>query len=87
VIKRTQHNTVEFIGGLKMSEKVLKPVSYAARRLNITEARTYQLIREGLLRGAVRLGRQVRIDPDELEEFIKSGGQALPGGWKKEMNA
>jgi excisionase family DNA binding protein len=69
-----------------MSEKILKPVSYAARRLNITEARTYQLIREGLLRGAVKLGRQVRIDPDELEEFIKSGGQPLPGGWKKEMN-
>jgi len=67
-----------------MAEKVLEPVSYAARRLNITEARVYQLVREGLIRGAVRLGRQVRIDPDELEEFIKSGGQALPGGWRKE---
>jgi excisionase family DNA binding protein len=69
---------------MKMAEKVLEPVSYAARRLNITEARVYQLVREGLIRGAVRLGRQVRIDPDELEEFIKSGGQALPGGWRKE---
>ena len=67
-----------------MAEKVLEPVSYAARRLNITEARVYQLVREGLIRGAVRLGRQVRIDPDELEEFIKSGGQALAGGWRKE---
>ena len=69
-----------------MSEKVLESVSYAARRLNITEARTYQLIREGVLRGAVKLGRQVRIDPDELEEFIKNGGQALPGGWRKEAD-
>jgi excisionase family DNA binding protein len=70
-----------------MTEKVLKPVSYAAHRLNITEARAYQLIREGLLRGAVKLGRQIRIDPDELEEFIKSGGQGLAGGWRKETGA
>jgi excisionase family DNA binding protein len=69
-----------------MSVKTLESVSYAARRLNISEARVYQLIREDLLRGAVRLGRQVRIDPDELEEFIKNGGQALPGVWKREAN-
>jgi excisionase family DNA binding protein len=69
-----------------MSSKTLEPVSYAALRLNITEARVYQLVREGMLGGVVKLGRQIKIDPDELEAFIKNGGQALPGGWKKEAN-
>lgn len=71
-----------------MSARVLESVEYAAKRLNITEQRAYQLAREGILPDGVivRLGRQIRIDPDKLEEFIKSGGQALPGGWRKEAS-
>jgi hypothetical protein len=31
-----------------------------------------------------RLGRQIRISRAQLEQFIQQGGQALPGGWRKE---
>jgi excisionase family DNA binding protein len=74
------------MGGIGMNAKGLESVEYAAKRLNITEQRAYQLAREGILPEGVivRLGRQIRIDPDELEKFIRGGGQALPGGWKKE---
>jgi len=33
---------------------------------------------------AIRLGRQVRFDMDALERWLKSGGAALPGGWRRE---
>lgn len=66
-----------------MSEKTLLTIEKVALRLGITEARGYELAREKIL-PVVRLGRQVRVDPDALENFIKNGGQALPGGWKKE---
>jgi excisionase family DNA binding protein len=72
-----------------MTAKALESMEYAARRLNVSEQRAYQMAREGILPEGVvvRLGRQIRVDPDELECFIKNGGQALPGGWKKEKEA
>jgi len=45
--------------------------------------RVHELARQGLL-PAVRLGRQVRFDPDAIDEFITSGGKALDGGWRRE---
>jgi excisionase family DNA binding protein len=69
--------------GISVSQKILESVEYAAKRLNISTQRAYQLARESLI-PTVRLGRQIKVDPDELEAFIKNGGQALPGGWKKE---
>ena len=66
-----------------MSAKVLKDIEYAAQRLDIPIQRAYQLARESLI-PVVRLGRSVKVDPEELERFIQSGGRALPGGWKKE---
>ena len=51
----------------------------ATVRLNVRLHRTYELIREGKL-PAVRLGRQVRIDPAALEEFIAHGGTASEDG-------
>jgi excisionase family DNA binding protein len=68
-----------------MAEKNLLTIKKIALRLGITEARGYELARANIL-PVVRLGRQIRIDPDALEEFIKQGGQALPGGWKREAN-
>ena len=68
-----------------MTEKKLLTIEKVAFRLGITEARGYELARTNIL-PVVRLGRQIRIDPDALEEFIKKGGQALPGGWKKEAS-
>ena len=67
-----------------MTEKCLESMGYAARRLNISEQRAYQLARQNLI-PVIRLGRQLRVDPDELENFIRSGGQSLPGGWRKQV--
>ena len=58
---------------LRQCEQILK-VSYA---------RAAELARRGLL-PTVRLGRQVRVDPDQLEAFIAKGGKPLPGGWRRE---
>jgi len=65
-----------------MPKKLLR-MPEVARILDIREDRVYQLCREGILPHC-RLGRQIRIDPEELEAFIKNGGKALPGGWKRE---
>jgi hypothetical protein len=32
----------------------------------------------------VRLGRQIRIDYEALDQFLRNGGRALPGGWRRE---
>lgn len=53
-----------------------------AEILAVTPARVYELVRQDVL-PHVRLGRQVRIDPDRLEEWIAAGGQALPGVWRR----
>lgn len=66
-----------------MAGQPLLTMACVALRLGITEARGYELARENIL-PVVRLGRQIRIDPDALNEFIKNGGKSLPGGWKKE---
>ena len=47
-------------------------------------ASVYTLVRENRLPGCVRVGRAIRFDPDALERYVRSGGQALPGGWRRE---
>lgn len=54
-------------------------VPEAAVVLGVSAARTYELIRVGIL-PSVRLGRQVRIDLAALEEFVRAGGRGLPLG-------
>ena len=61
----------------------LLSITEVAALLGISVDRAYSLAREGIL-PVVRLGRQVRVDPDQFEEWIKQGGKALPGGWKYE---
>jgi excisionase family DNA binding protein len=56
----------------------------SAKILNVSYARAAQLAREGVLPGTVRLGRQIRVHPDKLQEFIDTGGCALPGGWRRQ---
>jgi len=55
-----------------------------ARILDVNEDRVYTLAREGIL-PHIRLGRQIRVDRIALENFIESGGKALPGIWKREQ--
>lgn len=66
-------------------ESLLK-VEQVAALLNVPRARAYELIRQGLL-PAVRLGKQVRVHPAQLEGFIANGGQPLPGGWRNDPGA
>lgn len=65
-----------------MSER-LQPVSHAADRLGVSRAIVWRLARQGVL-PCVRVGRRVLIDPTALETWITAGGQALPGGWRRE---
>jgi len=58
-----------------MQRKLLK-VPEIAQILGVSTQRAYELIRLGLL-PSVRLGRQIRVDPIELEKFIVNGGKEL----------
>jgi len=58
-------------------------VPEVAEMLRISEPRAYELVRQGLI-PHTRLGRQIRVEEGALREFVKAGGQALPGGWKRE---
>lgn len=65
-------------------------MAYATARLGLrSDHQTYTIIREGILpRGVfVRLGRRVAINPAALEAWIAAGGQALPGGWRRDADA
>ena len=50
-------------------------ISEAASVLSVTERRAYHLARSGQL-PVIKLGRQVRVDADRLEEFLRDGGSA-----------
>lgn len=66
-----------------MLNKLLK-ITAVARILDVSEERAYALARDGLL-PHVRLGRQIRVDSEALERFIKNGGKALSDGWRKKI--
>jgi hypothetical protein len=69
-----------------MSQSKLESVSFSARRIGISVGRFYDLVRNGIFPPGVvvRLGRQIRIHPGRLDQFIEGGGKALPGGWRRE---
>lgn len=60
-----------------MSKRMLR-VPAVSERLDITDQRTWELIRRRMLPGVVRIGRQIRVDEEVLEGWIKQGGCALP---------
>jgi excisionase family DNA binding protein len=53
-----------------------------ARVLRVPTPRVYALARQGIL-PCVRLGRQLRFCQHALDRWIEEGGQALPGGWRR----
>jgi excisionase family DNA binding protein len=57
-------------------------VEKVAELLDTSTARVYELIRLHLL-PAVRLGRQVRVAQEALDEWVRNGGQPLAGGWRR----
>ena len=64
-----------------MTNRRLCNATAIAAMLGVTRARVYELSRLRLL-PTVRLGRQVRFDPEAVEAFIGEGGSSLPGGWR-----
>lgn len=64
----------------------LRTAEYGAKRIGVDRQRFYELARRNVLPPGVvvRLGRQLRVNPQRLEEFIEAGGQTLPGGWRRE---
>ncbi|NIM47999.1 MAG: helix-turn-helix domain-containing protein [Gemmatimonadales bacterium] len=59
-----------------MEHHKLLRVSEVAAILDVPTARAYSLTRSGTI-PAVRLGRQVRVHPEVLDQWIRNGGQAL----------
>jgi len=57
-----------------------------AEILDVKESRFYEMVRTGLLPPGVivHLGRQIRVDQDALCDWVRAGGQVLPGGWRRE---
>ena len=51
--------------------------------LGMSKGRVYEMARVGIL-PVVRLGRQIRASEDKLAAWLEQGGQALPGGWRRE---
>lgn len=64
----------------------LTTVVEGAEILGTTVQRAYELVRLQILPPGVvvRLGRQVRINKEALEDWIREGGQSLPGGWRRQ---
>lgn len=59
--------------------KQLRDVDYPAKLLGTSQARIWEMCRNGLI-PCVRLGRRYKFDPDKLERWIESGGTGLEGG-------
>lgn len=69
-----------------MKQNTLQSLRYAAERLGSSLPRTTDMARRGILPAGVvvKLGRQWRVNPERLEQFIDDGGAALPGGWRRQ---
>jgi excisionase family DNA binding protein len=65
-----------------MSAELLT-VEEVAQILRVTKQRAYELCRQDVL-PHVRLGRQIRIHPDRLSEWLAHGGLGLPGHWRRQ---
>ncbi|HEY7913814.1 MAG TPA: helix-turn-helix domain-containing protein [Blastocatellia bacterium] len=65
-----------------MSTRLLR-VPEVAGIIDTTTARAYELIRLGIL-PAVKMGRQVRVDANALEEWIRNGGSGQPSELREE---
>jgi excisionase family DNA binding protein len=54
-----------------------------ANLLKVSSDRVYAMAREGLI-PTIHLGRHLRFDAAALKEWAAKGGQAFPGGWRRE---
>ena len=61
----------------KNARRSLVDADPIAHRMDISRWQLLELCRKNLV-PHVRLGRRVKFDPDKIEEWIASGGQAQP---------
>ena len=52
--------------------------------LDVSEDRAYKLARSGAL-PIVRIGRQIRVDPKKLSEWLDAGGAPLRSGGRHDV--
>lgn len=64
-----------------MSSPRLMTAQETAKLLGVSRHRLYQMAKNGLI-PSCRLGRQVKFDRTQIEEWLAKGGTALPGGWR-----
>lgn len=66
--------------------KKLEKVRWVSKTLDTTDARVYQMSREGLLPVVVFGQRQYRWDPLAIQKWIENGGNQKPKkGGKKDV--
>jgi excisionase family DNA binding protein len=56
---------------------VLLTIREVASLMSVPLQRAYELARTGTIPGVVRIGRQIRVNPAELQRFIDAGGAPL----------
>ena len=64
-----------------MSSPRLMTAQETAKLLGVSRHRLYQMAKNGLI-PSCRLGRQVKFDRTQIEEWLAKGGTALPGRWR-----
>lgn len=67
-----------------MSDDRYWRVPKVAQLMDVPQDTIYEMARRGGLPGLVRVGRLIRVDSEKLLAWLDGGGQALPGGWKRE---
>ena len=60
----------------------LRKAADIALWLEISEWRVYELVRRDLI-PHVKLNRSIRFDASAVKAWIASGGNEVPGGWRK----
>lgn len=58
-----------------MADKLLR-IPKVAEIIDTSVPRAYELVRLGVIPGVVRLGRQIRVNPNALAEWMAGGGAA-----------
>ncbi len=61
----------------------------AAVILQVNLPSVWEMVRHGIIPAGVviRLGKRIRFNEERLVDWLDAGGQAFPGGWKREREA
>jgi excisionase family DNA binding protein len=68
---------------LGFGDRMLR-ASDVAELLDLPLQTVWKYARQGVIGGVVRVGRQIRFDPEELRTWIAEGGASLECGWRRE---